>query len=166
MSYFEECLTLGQWLGQEDRRALYKYLLSTNQDSYQSQVDLLLDKGALSKTVANGEIIFVINNGFANYIARKLDSDEFTPVIRQIKLAGVRFYNIRRLKRFFAQSDVDVIHNFPLPGAIPQPETEFSINTFPYYDLAYYSDGKNRLLGFLNKIRTNDRQLLTKLRTF
>jgi len=165
VSYFEECLTLGQWLGQENRRALYKYLLVINDDLYQSQANLLLSVGILNKTIANGEIIFSIKDGCAHYIARKLDSDEFTPVIRAIKLSRLRFYKVRRLRKFFAQGDVDVIHNFPLPGANPQSEGGFSINTYPYYKLAYYSDGKNRLLGLINKIRTDDRQLLTKLRS-
>ena len=30
VSYYDECLTLGQWLSQEDSRALYKYLLVKN----------------------------------------------------------------------------------------------------------------------------------------
>ncbi len=34
MSYFEECLRLGEWLSEADRRALYKYLLESNAEAY------------------------------------------------------------------------------------------------------------------------------------
>lgn len=164
MSYFEECLTLGQWLSQEDRRALYKYLLSTNSDSYQSQTNLLLANGGLSKAIANGEIVYSLKDGRANYMARKLGSDEFTPVIREMKLTRLNFYNFRRLQKFFAQSEVDAIRNFPLPGANPQSESGFSVNANPYYNLSYYSEGKSLMVGVLRKIQTRDKELLNKLR--
>ena len=51
MSYFEECLTSGGLLFQEERRALYKYLLEINKDFYVSQANLLLDKGIDRKSV-------------------------------------------------------------------------------------------------------------------
>ena len=164
MSYLEECLTLGDWLSQENRRALYKYFLKSNRDIYKSQANLLVTNGASTKVVANGQICYLVKNRLVNYFSRRLDSDEFTPVIREIKLTGFKFYDIRRLMKFFAQSDVDVIHNFPLPGLNPQSDSGFGINAYPYYDLNYYSEGKGKLLGLVNRIKINDRELLNKLK--
>jgi len=164
MNFLEECLTLGDWLSQENRRALYKYFLRSNSGPYKSQANLLVTNGSLNKTIANGQIYYLVKDGFVNYSTRRLDSDEFTPVIREIKLTGIKFYDIIRLKRFFAQSDVDVIRNFPLPGLNPQSDSGFGINAYPYYNLKYYSDGKGKLLGLVNRIKTNDRELLNKLK--
>ena len=165
MSYFEEFLRLGEWLSQDDRRALYKYLLLSNKETYEVQANLLLKNDKLYKTIANGEILYSIENGRVNYIAREIASDEFTPEMREIKLTGFYFIDLARLRKFFAQSDVDVIQNYPLPGENPQTEGGFGIDAYPYYSLAYYSNGKNRLSGLVKKLRTNDREILTKLRT-
>ncbi len=165
MSYFEEFLRLGEWLSQDDRRALYKYLLLSNKEIYEVQANLLLNNTKLNKTIANGEILYSFKNGRVNYIAREIASDEFTPEMREIKLTGSHFIDLARLRKFFAQSDVDVIQNYPLPGENPQTEGGFGIDTYPYYSLAYYSNGKNRLSGLVKKFRTNDREILTKLRT-
>ena len=163
VNYFEECLTLGQWMGQEDRRALYKYLAKSKRDSYKTQAGQLLSNGSLFETVANGEIKFMINGRSANYVARKLGLQEFTPVIREINLFGPKFYKKRILQKFFAQSEVDIIYNFPLPGVNKQNESSFNINTYPFYDLSYYSDGKSRLLGLIKKLRTDDKEIVMKL---
>jgi hypothetical protein len=165
MSYFEEFLRLGEWLSQDDRRALYKYLLLSNKETYEVQANLLLKNTKLNKTIANGEIHYLIKNGRVNYIAREIASDEFTPEMREIKLTGFHFIDLARLRKFFAQSDVDVIQNYPLPGENPQTEGGFGIDAYPYYSLAYYSNGRNRLSGLVKKLRTNDRKILTKLRT-
>ena len=85
--------------------------------------------------------------------------------MREIKLTGLHTIDLARLRKFFAQSDVDVIQNYPLLGENPQTEGGFGIDAYPYYSLAYYSNGKNPLLGLVKKLRTNDREILTKLRT-
>jgi len=165
MSYFEEFLRLGEWLSQDDRRALYKYLLLSNKETYEIQANLLLKNTKLKKTIANGEIRYSIKNSRVTYIAREIASDEFTPEMREIKLTGFHFIDLTRLRKFFAQSDVDVIQNYPLPGENPQTEGGFGIDAYPYYSLSYYSNGRNRLSGLVKKLRTNDREILTKLRT-
>lgn len=165
MSYFEEFLRLGEWLSQDDRRALYKYLLLSNKETYEDQANLLLNNAWLTKTIANGEILYTVKNNRVNYIAREIASAEFTPEMREINLTGLHFIDLARLRKFFAQSDVEVIQNYPLPGENPQTEGGFGIDAYPYYSLDYYSNGKNRLLGLVKKIRTNDKELLTKLRT-
>ena len=165
VSYFEECLGLGEWLSEEDRRALYKYLLVSNKEVYKVQANSLLRNATLKKTIVNGEILYSVKNGRVNYIARELGSDEFTPEMREIKLTGLTSIDIGRLKKFFAQGDVDLIQNYPLPGENPQSEGGFGIDTYPYYSLAYYANGKNLLAGLIKKLRTNDKKLLAKLRT-
>ena len=100
-----------------------------------------------------------------NYSARELNSDEIQSEVREIKLTRIRRYNIRKLEKFFAQCDVDVISNFPIPGRIPKEESGYGFNTYPYYTLAYYADGKNYLKGLIKKLTTSDREILTKLRT-
>ena len=165
MSYFEECLRLGEWLTEADRRALYKYLLESNQETYEVQANFLLKNLTLNKKVANGEIFLSIDDRMVGYSARELGSSHLTSEMRKMKLLGLRFVDIRRLKKFLAQSDVDVIQNFPLPGVNARTQTSFGIDAYPYYTLAYYADGRNYLKGLIKKLTTSDREILTKLRT-
>jgi hypothetical protein len=94
-----------------------------------------------------------------------LNSEEIQVELREIKLTRIRKYNIRILKKFFAQCDVDVISNFPIPGPIQKEESGYGFNTYPFYSLAYYANGRNYLKGIVNKLRTKDNEILTKLRT-
>jgi len=149
---------------QDERRALYKYLLEINNDLYVSQANLLLDKGIITRSIANGEATYFLKNRKVDYSARKLSSDEIYSELRDIKLTRLRFYNIRKLQRFFAQCDVDVIRNFPLRDKNLQGEGGYGINVNPFYSLAYYVNGENYLAGLIKKIRTNDKELVTKLR--
>ena len=166
MSYFEECLTSGGLRFQEERRALYKYLLEINGDFYINQANLLLNDGIANRNIANGEATFILKDRKVNYSARKLGSNESQSDLREILLTRVRRYNVKKLQKYFAQCDVDVITNFPIPGRISQENTGYGFNTYPYYTLAYYADGGNLLKGFIKKLRTNDMEILTKLRTF
>jgi len=164
MSYLEECLTLGGWLSQDDRRALYKYFLESNSGVYETQAKLLVTDGKLTKTIANGEISYFVKKGKVNYSARKLDSDEYTYEIREIRLTNLKSFDYKRLKKFFAQSEVDVIHNFPLPGANPQSDSGYGITVYPYYDLRYCSNNRSRLIGFFRKLKIDDSEIMNKLR--
>lgn len=165
MSYFEECLRLGEWLSEADRRALYRYLLESNKENYKAQANLLLENSSLNKKIANGEVVYTVLNSLVTYKARKIGSDEFTSEMRKMNLIGIPIIDIQRLKKFFAQSDVDVIQNFPLPGENQESEGGFCVDTYPYYTLAYYADGGNIIKGIIKKLRTNDKEILTKLRT-
>jgi hypothetical protein len=165
VSYFQECLTSGGLLFQEERRALYKYLLEINRDFYTAQAYVLLEEGTVTRSIANGEATFILKNKKVNYSARMLNSTEIHAEIREIKLARVKTRNIRKLQKFFAQSDVDIIRNFPLPSRYPREESGFGISVYPFYTLTYYADGKNLLKGLVRKIRTSDKEILTKLRT-
>jgi hypothetical protein len=165
VSYFEECLRLGEWLSEADRRALYRYLLESNKENYKAQANLLLENSSLKKKIANGEVIYTVLNRQVTYKARKIGSDEFTSEMRKMNLIGIPIIDTQRLKKFFAQSDVDVIQNFPLPGENQESEGGFCVDTYPYYTLAYYANGKNYLKGIIKKLKTNDKEILTKLRT-
>ena len=165
MSYFEECLRLGEWLSEADRRALYRYLLESNKENYKAQANLLLENSSLNKKIANGEVVYTVLNSLVTYKARKIGSDEFTSEMRKMNLIGIPIIDIQRLKKFFAQSDVDVIQNFPLPGENQESEGGFCVDTYPYYTLAYYANGGNPIKGLIKKLRTNDNEILTKLRT-
>jgi hypothetical protein len=165
VSYFEECLKSGGLLFQEERRALYSYLLEINRDFYTNQAQRLLETGMAIRIIANGEATYNLKDRKVNYSARKLNSDEIQSEVREIKLSRVNQLNVRKLQKFFAQSDVDVIANYPLPGTIPSEESGYGINTYPYYTLAYYANGKNYLKGLFVKIKTSDKEILTKLRT-
>ncbi len=165
MSYFEECLRLGEWLSEADRRALYRYLLESNKENYKAQANLLLENSSLKKKIANGEVIYTVLNRQVTYKARKIGSDEFTSEMRKMNLIGIPIIDTQRLKKFFAQSDVDVIQNFPLPGENQESEGGFCVDTYPYYTLAYYANGGNPIKGIIKKLRTNDKEILTKLRT-
>lgn len=165
MSYFEECLRLGEWLSEADRRALYRYLLESNNVTYGVQANLLLKNSTLNRKIANGEVIYTLQNNQVTYKAKRIGSVEFTPEMRKIKLMRIQIIDVQRLKKFFAQSDVDVIQNFPLPGENQDSKGGFCVDTYPYYTLAYYANGRNYLKGIIKKLRTNDREILTKLRT-
>ena len=165
MSYFEECLRLGEWLSEADRRALYRYLLESNKENYKAQANLLLENSSLKKKIANGEVIYTVLNRQVTYKARKIGSDEFTSEMRKMNLIGIPIIDTQRLKKFFAQSDVDVIQNFPLPGENQESEGGFCVDAYPYYTFAYYANGGNPIKGIIKKLRTNDKEILTKLRT-
>ena len=165
MSYFEECLRLGEWLSEADRRALYRYLLESNMENYKAQANLLLENSSLNKRIANGEVIYTLQSNQVTYKARKIGSVEFSSEMRKMQLMGIQLIDTQRLRKFFAQSDVDVIQNFPLPGENQESEGGFCVDTYPYYTLAYYANGGNPIKGLIKKIRTNDKDILTKLRT-
>ena len=165
VSYFEECLRLGEWLSEADRRALYRYLLESNKENYKAQANLLFENSSLNKRIANGEVIYTLQSNQVTYKARKIGSVEFSSEMRKMQLMGIQLIDTQRLRKFFAQSDVDVIQNFPLPGENQESEGGFCVDTFPYYTLAYYANGGNPIKGLIKKLRTNDKDILTKLRT-
>ena len=163
VSYYEECLTLGQWLSQEDSRALYKYLLVKNKQTYKVNADILMANKQLSTTVAEGEIFYSLSCNVISYQSRRKGTNLFSDTIRELPLSKFRYTKVKKIKKFFAQAEVDVIQNFPLPGVNKQADTSYSINTYPFYKLKYYSNGKSSFLGLINKFKTNDTERLKKL---
>ena len=140
-------------------------MLESNKENYKAQANLLLENSSLKKKIANGEVIYTVLNRQVTYKARKIGSDEFTSEMRKMNLIGIPVIDTQKLKKFFALSDVDVIQNFPLPGENQESEGGFCIDTYPYYTLAYYANGGNPIKGIMKKLKTNDKEILTKLRT-
>ena len=165
MSYFEECLATGLWLTPEQRQALYKYLLSEKSELYREFALLLLNRGSLTTQIANAEIRYLINQNRVSFECRRIGAADFSQEIRNIKLGSSLNRNIKMLKRFFSQCEVDAIGNFPVPGKNPQDVKGINISKFLFYDLDYYSDGKGKFLGLIRKWKSSDKEILMKLRT-
>ncbi len=165
VSYFEECLTSGGLLFQEERRALYKYLLEINRDFYKVQAKTLLAEGKVSRSIANGKAVYSVKDSIVTYSAYGLQSEIFSIDVRQIRLRKFKLLNEIKLRKFFAQGDIDIIRNFPLPSRYPREENGFGISVYPFYSLAYYANGGNPIKGLIQKLKTNDKEILTKLRT-
>lgn len=163
MSLFESYLALGHGIDQGEKLAIYKYLLATKSARYKSDAITLLEQGELVRYFANGEIKYLSAEGRISYIAREQDSKEFTTPVREIRISHIKHLAITRIERFFAQSEVDVMANFPLRGGSVQEEGGFEISVSPFYDLNYYSKGRGKFLGLINKIKYRDDELLRKL---
>ena len=114
VSYYEECLTLGQWLSQEDSRALYKFLLVKNEQTYKVNADILLANRQFTKIVAEGEILYSLNNNIISYQTCPKGTNLFSETIRELRLSKFSSIRLRNIQQFFAQAEVDVIRNFPL----------------------------------------------------
>lgn len=163
MSLFEEYLTLGQWLTEEERLALYKYLLKTKKVKYSKDYNMLLTQKTLKNTFANGEMLYTLESNSISYKARKLGERDYSSEIRTISLSKIRFVNPQKIQKYFAQCEVDILRNFPLPSNKKLEERSIGINVYPFYDLNYFSDGAGKAKGFLKKIQYKDDELLDKL---
>ena len=165
MNFYEELLTLGQHLHERELLALYKFLLKTKNSAYKSDALELLNSGELRNSIANGEIFYTLKDNVVSYSARKSGSSEYQVDLRQEKLSQISKLRINKLIKFFAQTEVDVIWNYPLQGRNPQEEGSYCILSYPYFDLRYFSNGRGRIVGLVNKMKTNDKEILTKLHT-
>jgi hypothetical protein len=165
MSFYEELLTLGQHLHERERLALYRFLTKNKESAYKSDAIELLNSKELKSTIANGEILYSLRENVVSYSARKNGSSAFQEDVRQVKLHEFSRFRIKKLIKFFAQTEVEVIWNYPLEGRNLQEEGSYCILSYPYFDLRYFSNGGSRLIGLVNKIKTNDTEILTKLRT-
>jgi hypothetical protein len=163
-TFYEELLTLGQHLHERERLALYKFLTKNKENTYKSDAIELLHSKELKSSIANGEILYVLKNNVVSYSVRKNGSSVFEENVRQVKLHDFSRLQIKKLNKFFAQTEVEVIWNYPLEGRNFQEEGSYCIHSYPYFDLRYFSNGGSRLVGLVNKMKTNDKELLTKLR--
>jgi hypothetical protein len=165
MSFYEECLTLGQYLSQAEKVALYEFLLSSKRRTYENQARNLLKVAFLESCIANGAIEYKVFNNIVSYKCRENGTQESLSTIRELSLGRIRYWNTKKLVKFFAQSEVDVLSNFPLPGVDQNPESSFTFNSSPYYDLNHFSNGRGKILGLVKKIEQRDSEILMKLRT-
>lgn len=163
MSYYEELLTLGQHLHEKERAALYKFLRTNEDLRYSKLAEQLSSFGILSEQVADGELIFTIKDDLLKYSARKIGTEYLYEDLRSEKLGTLPFLKKRRIKGFIAQAEVEAIWNFPLPGANEQMTTGYTVISYPFYDLRYFSQGKSRLLGLMKKLATDDSEIMRKL---
>jgi hypothetical protein len=165
MSFYEELLTLGQHLHERERLALYNFHVKGKKEVYVANAFSLLKYKELRSEIANGEILYKLDGDVVSYSARKNGTYPFQEDIRKIQLRFNRSFRKRQLVKFFAQTEVEVIWNFPLQGQTIQAESSYCILLYPYFDLRYFSNGRGRFVGLINKIKTDDKELLTKLRT-
>ena len=163
MSFYEELLTLGQWLQPAEKLALYRFLLESQQNRYLEESGLLLKNGKLETSISNGKISYLMNESTVSYAATKKGTEERYDNFRSVNLSTFPFLRSKQLSKFFAQSEVEVIANFPLPGVNPQEQSGYGFFAYPFYDLNYYSDGRGRISGFFKKIQAKDDELLEKL---
>jgi hypothetical protein len=163
MSYFEVCLKLGDWLTDDDRRAMYDYLLSTRRKQYILKSETLLKENLLKYSIANGIITFYLDGEFVLYSAQSKVTEEMFTDIRKLKLSKIPARRNKQISRFFAQAEVDVISNFPLPGIEPQSSEGYGVNNIPFYNIEYFSNGNGRLLGLYKKLRTDNSELVRKM---
>lgn len=165
MSFYEELLSLGQHLHERERFALYKYLIKTKKDVYKIKAVELLKTNQLKSAIANGEILYTLNSNVVSYAARKIGSFTYQENVRESKLNVFSKFRIKQLIKFFAQTEIEVIWNYPLNGNNPQEDGSYCILFYPYSDLRCFSNGGNRSVGFINKLKINDSDLRKKLKT-
>jgi len=163
MKDYEELLTLGEYLTDEERHDLYRFLLSSKLHEYSELFSELSKIGTVTEQIANCEIRFELSKGRISNYVRKIGAENFESGYRSIRIWSPLHFPKSRTAKYFAQCEVDVIRNFPLPGANIQEERSYSFNTYPYYELSYYSNGKGRIRGLINKLKTDDSELLRKL---
>jgi hypothetical protein len=163
MSLFEEHLTLGQWLAEKERLALYKYLLRAKRRIYKFDAMSLLNQGNLETSFANGEIAYEFIEGEVRYRARRIGDSEFNNFHRSVRVSKFRVIATSKLVKFFAQAELDVLRNFPIPSSKENRDGGYSTNFYPFYDLNYYSNGRGKIIGLFKKLQAKDDELLEKL---
>lgn len=151
---FVEILTLGEYLDEDDLRNLYLHLQVANLDKYNTLLDELRKNGRCTSRAANGEIEYTLKLGKVSYSAREMETEHTYSDVRSMWFTPNYFLNRRRLIKFFAQSEVDVIKNFPLPGVNQRTSFGFGVHSYPYYDLNFYSNGRGKLKGLIKKYWT------------
>lgn len=164
MSLYEELLTHGSHLHETERIALYKFLLESKRKEYLSDAKELIRTNELKRNIAGGEILYSLRLNQISYSARRRGAVDYLQNLRSLKLKRFSRFQIKKIIKFFAQSEVDVIWNFPLEGNDSQESGSFSIISLPYFDLRYYSARRSRILGLINKIKSDDSEILQQLR--
>lgn len=163
-TFFEELQTLGQHLHERERLALYKFLIESKSDTYKSEALNLIESKEIKNAIANGEITYYLNNNVVSYSTRRNGSTKYQENVRQAKLNKISKLRIRKLIKFFAQTEVEVIWNYPLAGRNSQVEGSYCIVSYPFSDLRYFSNGGSRVIGLIKKLRIDDSDIVEKMR--
>jgi hypothetical protein len=164
MSLYEELLSHGSHLHEAERIALYKFLLESKHNVYLTDAHELIRSNELKREIADGEILYSLTKNQISYSARRRGAVDYLQNLRSLKLKRFSKFQTKKIMKFFAQSEVDVIWNFPLKGNNLQERGSFSIISLPYFDLRYYSARGSRILGLINKIKSDDSEILQQLR--
>ena len=165
VSLYEELLTLGSHLRETERVTLYKFFLLSKRENYLSAARELLTAHELRREIANGEILYTLSGNFLTYSAKRKNELDYIENLRTLKLSKISKFRISSIVKFFAQSEVDVIWNYPLQGDEPEEEASFSIISVPFSDFRYYSESRSRVVGFINKSKFVDSEILHLLKT-
>jgi len=163
-TFYEELLTLGQHLHERERFALYKFFIKAKKNVYKANAVLLSNTKILNSTIANGEILYQLNGNNVSYSARRNGTTLFQENVRTVKLSSIPRIRVNKLVKFFAQTEVEVIWNFPLQGESLQEEGSYCTLLYPYFDLRCFSDGKSCIVGLVNKLKVEDSDLTDKLK--
>ncbi|MFZ9255891.1 MAG: hypothetical protein ACO223_03470 [Burkholderiaceae bacterium] len=163
MSLFEEYLSLGPWLAEADRRDIYKYLLLTRREKYRLDSKALISNRFLESSFANGSISYTLNGRLITYKAKNAAESDYGFEMRTLQLSRIKVLNSSRIRKFFAQAELDVLRNYPNPREEIVEDRGFAISVYAYYDLNYYSKGHGKIIGILSKLRMKDGELLSKL---
>jgi hypothetical protein len=118
---------------------------------------------SLKKEIANGEILYSVSGDVLKYSARRKGETGYLENLRTLELSKISKFRINKIVKFFAQSEVDVIWNYPVHGQEIEEAGSFSIRSIPYYDLRYYSEGRGRFEGLINKLKFNETEIFQKL---
>ena len=140
MNFYQECLTLGMWLGPEDKLALYRYFLRVKRRVYLNYARELVMNQNVYVSIANGEILFTRNDSKATYFFREIGTQDWISSWRSVRDIPCTPFRFERLIRMMAQAEVEVISNFPLPGYNEEEEGSFSFYKYAFYDLRFYID--------------------------
>lgn len=165
MSLYEELLTLGSDLRETERVALYQFLLSSKREKYLLDAQELMSSHTLKREIANGEIRYSLNGTELTYSAKKKGESGYLENLRSLRLSKFSKLRLRKIVKFLAQSEVDVIWNYPAQADESQEEGSFSIISIPYFDLRYYSENRSRVIGFFNKMKSVDSEILSQLKS-
>ncbi|CAN2170775.1 hypothetical protein MCEMZLE14_00058 [Candidatus Nanopelagicaceae bacterium] len=162
--FYDELLTLGQHLHERERLALYRFLIENKSDTYKSNALQLFKSKQLKSVIANGEITYSLKGDIVSYSTRKNGTLAYQENVRETKLNRIPKFRIRKLIKYFAQTEVEVIWNYPLEGRNPVIEGSYCTDSYPFFDLRYFSNGGSRLLGLINKLRVDDSDIRQKLK--
>ena len=89
MSIYEKLLTYGQYLQEEERFSLYRYLLDTKKKDFEIIAKELVNTGTAVTSIANGKIIFTFCNNRLTYSVSKLGDDYVYESVRELRINNI-----------------------------------------------------------------------------
>lgn len=164
MNFYEQLLTLGFDLHSSERIALYKFLMKSKRNRYISDAQELLESTQLTREVADGDISYLLKERMIYFSARRKGVRDFHLDIRSLQISRISKFRSRKMIKFFAQCEVDVITNYPIQTVKADQYTGFSINRYTYFDPRYFANGRSWIWGIIPMLRCKDAQMMQLLR--